>query len=201
MLASIRGTVIEKNDFNAVVDCNGFGLELLLSRRAADLCRVGGTVELRTHLQVSDAGIALYGFADDLERRTFRLILLTKGVGCKTAIAVLQVLTPAEIVSAVQQNDTALLTSVPGIGKKTAERICFELTDRIRKDGFEQIVGELTPGKEGAAPIGVLDALEALGFDRPTALRAWKKVAAGGGEELNESDAIMHCLRVLQPRR
>ena len=90
MLASIKGTVIEKSDFTAVVDCNGFGVELLLTRKAETMCRLNAPVTLYTHLQVSDAGLALYGFADDLERQMFRQMILIKGIGGKVAVALLQ---------------------------------------------------------------------------------------------------------------
>ncbi len=203
MLASIRGTVIEKTNFTAVIDCSGFGVEVLLTRAAAELCRPNASVFLYTFLQFSDAGISLYGFADDVERRTFRLMILTKGVGGKMAISVLQHLSPSEIVTAVEGNDAGLFTAVPGIGRKTAERICFELADRIHKNGFGQIVGGFSAGEKsgGSSPSGVLDALESLGFDRVSALRAYKTVIAEQGEELGESDAIMSALRLLQPRK
>ena len=203
MLASIRGTVVEKSEFTVVVECNGFGVEVLLTRRAAERCELGAQVFLYTLLQVGDAGIALYGFADDTERRTFKLMILTKGVGGKAAISILQYLSPAEIVAAVEQNDIRLLTSVPGIGKKTAERICFELSDRIHKKGFIQLTGELygAPAGDQQAAAGVLDALESLGFDHASAVRAYKSVVAEQGEALGESEAIMSCLRILQPRK
>ncbi|MDY2647372.1 MAG: Holliday junction branch migration protein RuvA [Pyramidobacter porci] len=203
MLASIRGTVVEKSEFTVVVECNGFGVEVLLTRRAAERCELGAQVFLYTLLQIGDAGIALYGFADDTERRTFKLMILTKGVGGKAAISILQYLSPAEIVAAVEQNDIRLLTSVPGIGKKTAERICFELSDRIHKKSFIQLTGELhgAPAGDQQAAAGVLDALASLGFDRASAVRAYKSVVAEQGESLGESEAIMSCLRILQPRK
>ena len=120
MLASIRGTVIQKSDFSVVIECNGFGVEALVSRRAADLCKTGEQAFLYTYLQISDAGIALYGFADETERRLFKLMILTKGVGGKVAVSVLQCLSPADIIAAVESNDPKMLTTVPGIGKKTA---------------------------------------------------------------------------------
>ncbi|WP_288296818.1 Holliday junction branch migration protein RuvA [uncultured Pyramidobacter sp.] len=203
MLASIRGKVVERSEFTAVVECNGFGVEVLLTRRAAERCELGTQVFLYTLLQVGDAGIALYGFADDTERRTFKLMILTKGVGGKAAISILQYLSPAEIVAAVEQNDIRLLTSVPGIGKKTAERICFELSDRIHKKGFIQLTGEFhgAPAGDRQAAASVFDALESLGFDRASAVRAYKSVVAEQGEALGESETIMSCLRILQPRK
>ena len=200
MLASIRGTVIQKSDFSVVIECNGFGVEALVSRRAADLCKTGEQTFLYTYLQISDAGIALYGFADETERRLFKLMILTKGVGGKVAVSVLQCLSPADIIAAVESNDPKILTTVPGIGKKTAERICFELADRIHRKGFVPLTG-IAPESGNVANNagGVLDALESLGFDRVSSLRAYKQVQAEQGE-LDESAAIMACLRLLQPR-
>ncbi|MGI6076073.1 MAG: Holliday junction branch migration protein RuvA [Pyramidobacter sp.] len=202
MLASIKGTVIEKSDFTAVVDCNGFGVELLLTRKAAELCRIDEPVMLYTHLQVSDSGLALFGFADDIERQMFRQMVLVKGIGGKVAVSLLQHLSPSEIVAAVEQNDAKLLTAVPGVGKKTAERICFELADRINKKGLNLLVQSLPSEGELsnlAGASGVLDALESLGFDRASALRAYKAVKSQRGAEIDESEAIMSCLRLLQP--
>jgi Holliday junction DNA helicase RuvA len=204
MLASIRGKVIEKSDFTAVIDCNGLGVELLLSRKAEALCRPEAGVFLYTYLQISDAGLSLFGFADTVERQMFKQMIQVKGIGGKAAISLLQYLSPEDIVSAVQQSDAKLLTSVPGIGKKTAERICFELADRIHKKRLDQLVKGIAAGDGGEAPAvssGVLDALESLGFDRASALRAYKQVTAEQGDKLSESDAIMSCLRLLQPRK
>jgi len=203
MLASIRGTVIQKSEFTAVVECNGFGVEVLLTGGAERLCEQGAQVFLHTLLQVSDAGIALYGFADDTERRLFKLMILTKGVGGKAAISVLQYLSPADIVAAVENSDAKLLTTVPGIGKKTAERICFELADRIHRKGFVPLTGVASSSAGGSSvtPNGVLDALETLGFDRASALHAYKlALAQDASIENDESRAIMSCLRILQPR-
>ncbi len=203
MLASIRGTVIQKSEFTAVVECNGFGVEVLLTGGAERLCEQGAQVFLHTLLQVSDAGIALYGFADDTERRLFKLMILTKGVGGKAAISVLQYLSPADIVTAVENGDAKLLTTVPGIGKKTAERICFELADRIHRKGFEPLADVAAASAAGGQsnPAGVLDALETLGFDRASALHAYKRALAQDASiENDESRAIMSCLRILQPR-
>ena len=204
MLASIKGTVIEKSDFTAVVDCNGFGVELLLTRKAETMCRLNAPVTLYTHLQVSDAGLALYGFADDLERQMFRQMILIKGIGGKVAVALLQHLSPSEIVAAVERNDAKLLTAVPGVGKRTAERICFELADRINKKGLKVLVQSMPSTgahTDLAGATGVLDALESLGFDRFSALDAYKtvKFQHGDGEDLDENEAIMSCLRLLHP--
>ncbi len=214
MLASLRGTVLKKDDFTAVIECSGFGIEVLLTRNAADLCVGGAGVFLYTYLQTSDAGMALYGFADEPERRIFKMMMGIKGIGGKVAISMLQYLSPAEIVSAVLEGDAKLLTVTPGIGKRTADRICFELAGSLRKGGFEDFAisgtdtGTATKTSSTGAAAGgdssrrvVLDALESLGFDRAAGLRAYNAVIAEGGEGKEESDVIMRCLRKLQPRK
>ncbi len=214
MLASIRGTVLKKEDFTAVVECSGFGIEVLTSRSAAESCVEGASVFLYTYLQTSDTGMALYGFADEAERRIFKMMIGIKGIGGKVAISMLQHLSPAEIVSAVLEGDAKLLTVTPGIGKRTADRICFELADSLRKNGFEDFAisvtdtGGATKTSSTAALEGgdssrrvVLDALESLGFERTAALRAYNALLAEGYEGKDESDVIMRCLRKLQPRK
>ncbi len=217
MLASIRGTVLKKEDFTAVVECSGFGIEVLTSRSAAESCKEGASVFLYTYLQTSDAGMALYGFADLAERRIFKMMIGIKGIGGKVAISMLQHLSPAEIVSAVLEGDAKLLTATPGIGKRTADRICFELADGLRKSGFEDFSGDnADAGKTSSSGASagnvsreggdttrrvVLDALESLGFERTAALRAYNALLAEGYEGKDESDLIMRCLRKLQPRK
>ena len=156
MLASIRGTVIQKSDFSVVIECNGFGVEALVSRRAADLCKTGEQTFLYTYLQISDAGIALYGFADETERRLFKLMILTKGVGGKVAVSVLQCLSPADIIAAVESNDPKMLTTVPGIGKKTAERLMLELRDRLEKWASSQNITGVADA-QGVEDAGTVD--------------------------------------------
>ncbi len=213
MLASLRGTVLKKDDFIAVIECGGFGIEVLLTANAAKLCSEGAGVFLYTYLQTSDAGMALYGFADEPERRIFKMMIGIKGIGGKVAISMLQYLSPAEIVSAVLEGDAKTLTVTPGIGKRTADRICFELAGSLRKGGFEDFAasgsdtGSATKSSSGEADAGgdssrrvALDALESLGFDRAAGLRAYNAVLAEGGGK-DESEIIMRCLRKLQPRK
>lgn len=202
MLASVRGTVIQKNENAAVIECNGLGIELALTRAAAELCEIGANVFLYVHMQISEAGISLFGFADEQERQIFRLTLLTKGVGGKVAISLLQNLSSADIVSAVERNDPAMLTSVPGIGKKTAERICFELEGRIQRSGLSGLGGSVPGAAVPSVENGVLDALEALGFARAAALKAYKTLIAENPSAASwgESESIMGCLKILQPR-
>ncbi len=194
MIATIKGTVLQKEGFSVVIDVQGLGFEVVLSRSAFDRCRLQEEVVLLTSLQLSETGPSLYGFGDGLERRMFRLLLLVKGVGGRLAMTLLQGLSPQKIIAAVASGDVRSLVSVPGIGKKTAERICFELADRIEKQGLEDLGGALTRGdSRGGA---VVDALESLGFDRATALNVYKQL--GETEAMTEEEAILQCLRLLQ---
>lgn len=199
MLASIRGKVIGFTDNEAVVECGGFGIEVTVSRGAASKCREGEDVFLYTVMQTSDAGIALYGFADNLERRIFKHLIMTKGVGGRVGITVLQYLTPAEIVSAVMSEDFKILTSVPGIGKKTAERICFEQLDRFKKDGLDVELQEVSPAASESSAVfpGAVDALVGLGFSALDAQRRYDAVMSSRNTFENEGAVIMACLQGL----
>lgn len=197
MLSSLRGTVLSLEGSVAVVECGGLGFELQLSRRAFGLCHVGQVVFLQTFLQVSDAGLALFGFADLSERKVFQLFTTVKGVGGKLALTILQSLSAQEAIAAVGAADSKMLTSVPGIGKKTAERICFELSEKIAGSS-EWDMGDLSVKIQHNDE--VLDALESLGFERNAALRSYQQLCQEQGEPTSTEEAIFNCLRLLKPR-
>ncbi len=198
MLATIKGMVLQKDGFIAVIEVHGLGFEVILSRSAFNRCTLGEEIYLLTSLQITEAGPSLYGFGDDLERRMFRLLLLVKGIGGRMAMTLLQALSPQEIISAVASGDGRSLTSVPGVGKKTAERICFELADKIEKQGLEEL--RTTPTKGDSIAGGVADALESLGFDRILALRTYKQLRETTSAAMTEEEAILNCLRLLQKK-
>jgi Holliday junction DNA helicase RuvA len=117
-----------------IVDVSGVGYDVHVPLStfyvAAD---VGGEMALRIHTHVRDDQLALYGFATELELTMFERLIATSGIGPKLALAVLSGIEPRELAAAVQRNDVARLTAIPGVGKKTAERICIELRDRLPK--------------------------------------------------------------------
>jgi Holliday junction DNA helicase RuvA len=136
---------------------------------------VGERVALHTQLVVREDAQQLYGFLTEAERGTFRQLLKVAGVGARTALAVLSGLSVSELVEAVVRQETGRLTKIPGIGKKTAERLLLELKDKM---GTEANVGLAGP-RSAPVPSDVLHALIALGYNEREALGALKTVAEG----------------------
>jgi Holliday junction DNA helicase RuvA len=192
MIAFLRGTVLDKQPNRIVVDVQGVGYEVLVPLSTYyEAPEAGGEVSLRVHTHVREDAIQLFGFLTELERQLFERLISVSGIGPKLAIAVLSGLDAPEVLGAVQRADVARLTGIPGIGKKTAERIVLELKDRLAS-----MTGAAAPETAPASTAGerlradLLSALQNLGYHRPQAEKAVEKVLAG------ESDApFEHALR------
>ena len=134
MIARLFGRIADKQPNRLIVDVSGVGYDVQVPLStyyvAAD---VGGEMALRIHTHVREDQLALYGFATELELAMFERLIATSGIGPKLALAVLSGIEPRELAGAVQRNDLARLTAIPGVGKKTAERICMEMRDRLPK--------------------------------------------------------------------
>lgn len=131
MIAHLGGTVLEREGDQIVIDVGGVGYEVIASHAALLACEPGSVVQIPTYLQVREDALTLFGFGDGEERRLFRLLLTVNGVGPRLALAIVSTLEVERIERAITTQDTALLSSVPGVGKKTAERICIDLQDRL----------------------------------------------------------------------
>ena len=133
MIGRLRGTLAEKQPPHLIVDVNGLGYELEVPMTTLyRLPRVGESVTLHTHLVVREDAHLLYGFAEKRERELFRELIRLNGVGPKLALALMSGLEADELVRCVQAQDTSALVRVPGVGKKTAERLLVELKDRFK---------------------------------------------------------------------
>lgn len=134
MIARLFGRIADKQPNRLIVDVSGVGYDVQVPLStyyvAAD---VGGEMALRIHTHVREDQLALFGFATELELTMFERLIAVSGIGPKLALAVLSGIEPRELAGAVQRNDLARLTAIPGVGKKTAERICVELRDRLPK--------------------------------------------------------------------
>jgi Holliday junction DNA helicase RuvA len=172
---------------SVILDVNGLGFEISCSRGAGALCSPGKTARLTTFLQISEAGAFLFGFANETERRLFLKITSIKGIGGRTAMAVLGVLSVDEIVRAVSMADVNTLMRAPGIGKKTAERLCFELKNAISKEFASAMTGGFQI-PSGRVSDTVTDALRSLGFDQTDAAAALNLVRAALGEDFDKLD-------------
>ncbi len=147
MIASVRGTVVVRRPGHVVVECAGVGYRLAVS--AETLKRVpaaGAEVLLHTHLALRDEGISLFGFATEEELELFAMLTHVQGVGPKVALAVLSGGSPRDLLQAIAAGDSARFQAVPGIGKRTADRVIVELRERV---------GEAVSSAEGLAEDGV----------------------------------------------
>jgi holliday junction DNA helicase RuvA len=134
MIAFVRGRVIDKQPNRVIVDVHGVGYELHVPLSTYyDLGDEGADVALRVHTHVREDALQLYGFLTVLEQQVFERLIGISGIGPKLAVAVLSGIEPRELAGAIQRNDVARLTAIPGVGKKTAERMCVELRDRLPK--------------------------------------------------------------------
>ena len=197
MIALLRGSVVEKTPSRVIVDVAGVGYDVLvpLSTFYA-LGDAGAAVALRIHTHVREDLIALYGFGTRLEQDLFERLIAINGVGPKLALAVLSGIEPAELVRAVRTQDVARLTAIPGVGKKTAERIGLELKDRLPAS-FQAA----EPASAPAAPADrlrddLLSALVNLGYGRPVAEKSVEKVLQTQPDARFE-DALKDVLRHL----
>lgn len=132
MIASLRGTMIERGEGWCVIECSGVGYLVHVSGHTlAELPAVGGAVRVRTRQIVREDAVQIFGFTDDDEARLFDLLIAVNGVGPKLALAALSGLQPSALARAIRDQRVAALVAVPGIGKKTAERLVVELRDKL----------------------------------------------------------------------
>ena len=138
MIAFLVGTIEEKYENVLVMDVNGVGYELLISNNTlVALPNVNETTKVLTYLHVKDDGVALYGFATPEEKSIFMKLITVSGVGPKMAITILSGMKISDLIVAITREDVSLLSKIKGLGKKTAERVCLELKDKINATGFE----------------------------------------------------------------
>jgi Holliday junction DNA helicase RuvA len=173
VIAHLRGRLSDKQPNRVIVDVNGVGYDVFVPLSTFyGLGETGANVSLRIHTHVREDALALYGFGTSLEQELFERLIGISGIGPKLALAVLSGIEPAELMRAIERSDVARLTSIPGVGKKTAERIVLELKDRLP-------VPRAVAAADGAplAPASslrddVLSALLNLGYHRPLAEKA-----------------------------
>lgn len=174
MIGRIQGKLLEKNPPQILVDVHGVGYEIDVPMSTFyNLPDIGHEIVLLTHFVVREDAQLLYGFATAKERSAFRLLIKISGIGARTALAVLSGMTADALAQAVAQQESALLTRVPGIGKKTAERLVLELRGKITAD-LEGVTLAAGPGDNRA---DVVAALVALGYSEREANAAAKKLA------------------------
>jgi len=190
MIGRIQGVLVEKNPPQIVVDCQGVGYEVEVPMSTFyNLPATGERVALLTHLAVREDAHLLYGFGTEAERRAFRQLLKISGVGARTALAVLSGMSVGELAEAVTLQESGRLTRIPGIGKKTAERLLLELKDKL---GIE-LATSAASTRPAPATSDILRALLALGYSEKEAVAAIRQLPEGA----SVSDGIRGALRLL----
>lgn len=186
MIGRLRGTLAEKQPPLLLVDVNGIGYEVEAPMSTFyQLPALGETVVLHTHLVVREDAHLLFGFASESERRLFRTLIKVNGVGAKLALTILSGISADEFARSVQDNDTASLVRLPGVGKKTAERLIVEMRDRLADWEGGVVLPGSAPAQAAAAPAAdetrdALSALVSLGYKPPEASRLVSKVETEG---------------------
>jgi Holliday junction DNA helicase RuvA len=170
MIAHLRGLLLAKSPNRVVVECAGVGYDVAISVATfSGLPAEGAEVKLHIYTRVAEDQLALYGFAEPAEKRIFEKLLTISGIGPKLAITVLSGIDAARLVTAIRGGDHASLVRIPGIGKKTAERVVLELKDKL--DDLATEPATAAPSV-GAAGEDALSALMNLGYQRPVAQKA-----------------------------
>lgn len=189
MIARLNGRLLEKSPPLIVVDCNGVGYEVEVPMSTFyNLPELGQPVQLLTHMVVREDAQLLYGFGSEQEKNTFKQLLKVNGIGAKSALSILSGVSVNDLMLAVSQQEVAMLTRVPGIGKKTAERLLLELKGKF-----------VVTGSTSAQPVAkaatddILNALVALGYHEREATATIKLLEPGVGV----SDGIRQALKYL----
>ena len=209
MLAYIKGILEQKMTDFVVIDVGGLGYKVYMSSIGIEkLGNIGDQVKVYTFYRDREDDISIFGFNSNEELRMFELLLSVSGIGAKTALAMLAVCTPAEFVLAIVSEDIKVLTSIPGIGPKSAKRIVLELKDKIKKEEQIQELTAATNSLETTMTTKVKEAIEkdnkiseaiaalqVLGYNRKEIEKAFEKIA--NKEEMTTEEMIKKGLTIL----
>jgi len=178
VIAHLRGILLDKHPNRAIIETGGVGYDVTISVPTfSEMSQVGTEISLHIYTHVREDALALYGFGRPEEKQLFEKLLTVSGIGPKLAITILSGMAADEMARAIRANDVVRLTKIPGIGKKTAERMVLELRDKLPPHGAEAVteIPSLTAVQED-----VLSALTNLGYQRPLAEKAVATVSRNG---------------------
>jgi len=174
MIARLFGRIADKQPNRLIVDVAGVGYDVQVPLSTYYVTsEVGGEMALRIHTHVREDQLSLYGFATDLELMMFEKLIAVSGIGPKVALSVLSGIEPRDLAGAIRRNDLARLTAIPGVGKKTAERICVELRDRLPK-----AIEAAPASPEDSLREDLVSALANLGYHRQAIDKVLDKAAS-----------------------
>lgn len=189
MIAHLSGTLLAKHATSVILDVGGVGYEVTIPVTTFyDMAEPGAPIRLRVYTHVREDALQLFGFRTERERQLFTLLISVSGIGPKSGIAMLSGMNADEIVAAIRTNNLARLTSIPGVGRKTAERVVIELRDKMAALSSPALEEEIAAGAAGAAPTedavreDALSALANLGYQKAAAEKAVTQAITEGGD-------------------
>jgi len=196
MFAYVKGSLVEKSNTYVVIETAGIGYKIYMSLTAINsLQNIGEEVKIYTHYYVREDNISLYGFLSNEELKMFELLLQVSGIGAKSAIAMLSQITPSSFALAVISNDVSKLVKIPGIGKKSAERIILELKDKLKNEQTisktEEVKVAINNTEEDDE---VIEALQVLGYNKKEIEKALSRLDR---KDLGIEDTIKQVLKLL----
>ena len=190
MIAHLRGRLLSKTPNQAIVECAGVGYDITISVATfSALPTEGAEATLHIHTHVREDQLALFGFSEPQEKRLFEKLLTISGIGPKLAITVLSGIDSNRLVTAIRSGDHATLTKIPGIGKKTAERVVLELKDKL-DDLATTIPTSTGATHHGPAGDDALSALVNLGYPRPVAQKAIETAITKNSEAAHDFETL-----------
>ena len=198
MIARLSGIVLEKREDAAVLDVQGVGYLIHLSLQSmAHMPAEGARAQLRCHTHVREDALQLFGFVSSEEEKLFRLLIAVSGVGPKLAMNILSGMPAMELAAAILHGELARLTKIPGVGKKTAERLVVELKDRIATSSLASGASSSQPALAGGVDAALLSALVNLGYRPSAAERTAETVRRNLGAAAPLEDQLREALRVI----
>ncbi len=195
MFAYIKGSLEIKSTNYVVIEAGGIGYKIYMSTKSiGTIGNVGENVKIHTHYHVREDDISLYGFNTEEELRMFEILISVSGVGVKSALTMLSDISPASFAMAVINDDVTRLTKVPGVGKKTAQRLILELKDKLKSEDISGEEISKTDIKEDKVDNDVIIALQVLGYNKKEIEQALEKIDT---KDLTVEDTIKTALKYL----
>lgn len=200
LIAYVNGILESLEEGNAVVDVNGFGINVNISGSTMDrMPGIGEAVRLYTYTNVKEDSFTLFGFLSRDELNLFKMLITVNGIGPKGGLSILSVMTPDDLRFAIMSGDSKSISSAPGIGKKTAERITLELRDKIKVTEDEMLAGgsgiaiadDGLEAEASSARDEAVAALVALGYNSAAAMKAVRKVLAANKQSAEDTELLL----------
>lgn len=197
MIAQLSGTLLDKQPHQVIVDVSGVGYEVHIPLSTFyEVGEIGSSLRLRIHTHVREDAILLFGFNSLKEKSAFEHLTSVSGVGPRLAITILSGMSVDELIPAIRQSNLARLCSIPGVGKKTAERLVVELRDKLAKADPGGGRDPQPPGLSSHQN-DVISALMNLGYPKPSAVRAVERAASDAPAEVSFEELLKKALQVL----